>query len=144
MSEMALHWPFAHLQPKLWAKEGPGVKLAIWLSTTKSRESTSSRHPNLECSRRGLQVWLRPRPDWRRGEKLWCPKVLAVQTGTVSGIHFGSPGKKCHSSASAAEWHRVYYREDGGDTSRVWAVMNLVVQSARGLSQHPRVFPNVN
>jgi hypothetical protein len=32
---MASHWSFGHLQPKLWAKEGPGVKLAIWLPTTK-------------------------------------------------------------------------------------------------------------
>jgi hypothetical protein len=23
------HWSFGHLQPKLWAKEGPGVKLAV-------------------------------------------------------------------------------------------------------------------
>jgi hypothetical protein len=37
---MASHWPFGHLQPKLWAKEGPEVKLAISLLTTKSREST--------------------------------------------------------------------------------------------------------
>jgi hypothetical protein len=22
---MASHWPFGHLQPKLWAKEGPGL-----------------------------------------------------------------------------------------------------------------------
>jgi hypothetical protein len=29
MSKLALHWPFEHLQPKLWAKEGPGVKLAV-------------------------------------------------------------------------------------------------------------------
>jgi hypothetical protein len=26
---MASHWSFEHLQPKLWAKEGPGVKLAV-------------------------------------------------------------------------------------------------------------------
>jgi hypothetical protein len=26
---MASHWPFGHLKPKLWEKEGPGVKLAI-------------------------------------------------------------------------------------------------------------------
>jgi len=26
---MASHWPFGHLSPKLWAKEGPGVKLAV-------------------------------------------------------------------------------------------------------------------
>jgi hypothetical protein len=42
-------------------------KLAVWLSTTKSRESSSSRHPIWECdtslerSRRGLQLWFRPR-----------------------------------------------------------------------------------
>jgi hypothetical protein len=29
MSKVASHWPFGHLQPKLWAKEGPGVKLAV-------------------------------------------------------------------------------------------------------------------
>jgi len=40
--QMTLHWSFGHLQPKLWAKEGPGVKLAVWFLTIKSRESTSS------------------------------------------------------------------------------------------------------
>jgi hypothetical protein len=69
ISKMASHWPFGHLQPKLWAKEGPGVKLAVWLPTTKSRESTSSRCPIRECDmalkryRRGLQLWFRPRRD---------------------------------------------------------------------------------
>jgi len=29
MSKMASHEPFGHLQPKLWAKEGPVVKLTI-------------------------------------------------------------------------------------------------------------------
>jgi hypothetical protein len=36
-------------------------------------------------------------------KKLWTPKVLGVQTRTISGLHFGSPGKKCHSNASAAK-----------------------------------------
>jgi hypothetical protein len=69
ISKMASNWSFGHLQPKLWAKEGPGVKLAVWLPTTKSRESTSSRHQiwacdmALERSRRGLQLWFRPRRD---------------------------------------------------------------------------------
>jgi hypothetical protein len=63
-------WPrIGHLSPKLWAKEGPGVKLAVWLPTTKSRESTFSRPLNWECnmalerSRRGLQLWFRPCRD---------------------------------------------------------------------------------
>jgi len=29
MPKMASHVPFGHLQPKLWAKEGPGVKLVV-------------------------------------------------------------------------------------------------------------------
>ncbi len=36
-------WPFGHLQPKLWAKEGSGVKLIVWLPTIKSQESMPSR-----------------------------------------------------------------------------------------------------
>jgi hypothetical protein len=27
---MASHEPFGHLQPKLWAREGPGVKQSNW------------------------------------------------------------------------------------------------------------------
>jgi hypothetical protein len=82
MSEMASHWSFEHLQPKLWAKEGPGVKLAIWLLTTKSRESTRSQralgkcNTALESSRRGLQVWFRPRPDRRLGRETMMSQSL--------------------------------------------------------------------
>ncbi len=36
-------------------------------------------------------------------KKLWMSKVLGVQNGTVSGFHFGSPGKKSHSNVGAAE-----------------------------------------
>jgi len=35
---MGLHDPFGWLKDKLWLRERSGVKLAIWLSTTKSRE----------------------------------------------------------------------------------------------------------
>jgi hypothetical protein len=42
-------------------------------------------------------------PIWIQGEKLWTPKVPRVQTETVSGLHFGSPGKKSHLDASAAK-----------------------------------------
>jgi hypothetical protein len=52
-----------------------GVKLAVWLPTTKSQESTRSRCALEECdmalesSWRGLQVWFRPRPDRRLGRE---------------------------------------------------------------------------
>jgi hypothetical protein len=76
MSEMALHESFGHFQPKLWAKERPGVELAIWLLTTKSRESTQSWCAMEECnmalesSQGELQDWFRPRPDQRLGREV--------------------------------------------------------------------------
>jgi hypothetical protein len=39
MIEMGLHDSFGFLKHKLWPKEGMGVKLSIWFSTTKSQES---------------------------------------------------------------------------------------------------------
>jgi len=76
MSKMALHGRFRHLQHKLWSKEGPRVKLAVWFPTIKSRESTRSRHAQVECnmllesSRGELQVWFRPHPNWRLGREV--------------------------------------------------------------------------
>jgi len=40
MSKMGSHFSYEHLKHKLLPKEGPGVKLPIWLLTKKSREST--------------------------------------------------------------------------------------------------------
>jgi len=50
----------------------------------------------------------------------------------------------CHLDATPVGSCREYYMGEGGGFPRVRAVMSLVCQSARGLSQHPRVFPNVN
>jgi len=58
-------------------------------------------------------------PIGGRSEKLWTPKVSGVQTGTISGFHFGNPGKKCHSDASATESHRKYYMGEGGGFPRI-------------------------
>jgi len=90
---MASHWQFGHLQPKLWAKEGSGVKLAVWLPTTKIRESTSSRRrlkkcdTELESSWRELQLWFRTRPDPSLGRR-----AVAIQSpGTPTWDSFGTP-----------------------------------------------------
>jgi hypothetical protein len=52
MFKMASHEPFGHLQHKLWLKEGPRVKLAVWLPTTKNQESTWSRCVQVKCDTR--------------------------------------------------------------------------------------------
>jgi hypothetical protein len=97
---MTSHWPFGHLSPKLWAKEGPGIKLAISLPTTKSGESTSFRPPNWECntslerSRRGLQVWFRPRCDQTLQSGVMSSQSPGTPPETVSGQfrdNFGTP-----------------------------------------------------
>jgi hypothetical protein len=61
-----------------------------------------------------------------RGKKLWMPKVSGVQIRTVSGLHFGSPEKKCHSDASAVVRRREYYMGEGGGFPQVRAVVSQV------------------
>jgi hypothetical protein len=98
------------------------------------------RESNWQFDSRPLKVWNRPLPDvcrriatWRwkaleesynfgsnliliqaRGEKLWMPKVPGVQTGTVSGLHLGSPGKKSHLDVAPMRSCREYYKGEGG------------------------------
>ncbi len=62
-----------------------------------------------------------PIQDW--SEKLWMHKVPGVQTGTVSGLHLGSPGKKSHLDVAFARSCREYYKGEGCDFPRVWAVV---------------------
>jgi len=93
MSKMASHEPFGHLQPKLWAKEGSGVKLAVWLPTTKSRESTSSWCPILECNmalksyRKEIQLWFKPHLDWT----LQSRDMNSQSSGSPTRNNFGTP-----------------------------------------------------
>jgi hypothetical protein len=151
---MASYWPFWHLQPKLWAKEGPGVKLAVWLLTTKSRESTRSRHALWECdmelesSLGGLQLWFRPRPNLRLGRGDMTSQSPGTPTGTVSrqlrdsisGVLGKSdiqmPLPRCNIEYTIGSKVVAY--------SRVRAVVSLVCPNARGKSQHPRVSRMLN
>jgi hypothetical protein len=93
MSKMSLHEPFGHLQHKLWSKEGPGVKLAIWLPITKSHESTWSRSMQVECdtplkSYQGkIQVYFRSHPNRR-----WGREVMNAQSlRSPNRDNFGTP-----------------------------------------------------
>jgi len=71
-------------------------------------------------------------------EKLWTPKIPGVQTRTISGLHFGSPGKKCHSDANATESHIEYYMGVASPESGLWWVK--WVQGCLWLVPTPRVF----
>jgi len=60
------------------------------------------------------------------GEMLWTPKVPGGQTRIVSGLHFGSPKKKCHLDASAMVRCREYYMGEGCGFPQVRAVVSQV------------------
>jgi hypothetical protein len=59
-------------------------------------------------------------------KKLWMPKVLGVQPGTVSGLLLGSLEKKCHSDVASAESCREYYMGEGGGFPWVRVVVSQV------------------
>jgi len=73
-----------------------------------------------------------------------CPKSRDSNPGLQPRFQLGSPGKKSHLDVALAESCRVYYMGEGGGFPRVRAVVSLMCQNVRGLSQHPRVFLNVN
>jgi hypothetical protein len=143
---MGSHCSFGHLKHKLWAKEGPGVKLAVWLPTTKSRESTSSRHPIWDCntalerSQRGLQLCFIPRHDQtlQSGDMSFGTPI-----GTISGqfrdSHLGSPEKNNHLDVASVESYRVYYKGEGGGFPQVRAVVSLVCPCCPWLVLAPKV-----
>jgi hypothetical protein len=117
---------------------------------TKSQESTSFRCHLKECdtalesSRWELQLWFRPRPDPSSGRG-----AMSVQSlGTLTWDNFGTPTwesreKEPFGCSLGRELQRILY---GGRWWLPWvrAVVSIVCKSARGLSQHPRVFLNVN
>jgi hypothetical protein len=88
----------------------------------------------LKRSRRGLQLWFKPRRD-----RALQSGVMAVQSsrspvGTISGLHFGSPKNLCHLDVASTASCREYYMGEGGGFPRVRAMVSLVCPSAYGLS----------
>ncbi len=77
---MGSHDPFGHLKHKLCPKEGPGVKLTIWLPTTRSRESTRFPYVHVLCniplerSWWGLQLCFKPHFNQRFVRKVMGPQ----------------------------------------------------------------------
>jgi hypothetical protein len=133
MSKMGLHDPFGHLKHKLWPKERSGVKLAIWLLTTKSQESFDF----LACKWRATYHWKTFDKSYNftldltsiRGfhANLCTSKVMGVLILGISKLPLGNPGTKCHLGAGLLAKHIVYfYKEEGGGFPQVRAVVSLV------------------
>jgi hypothetical protein len=145
---MLSHSRFGHLQPKLWEKEGPGVKLAIWLPTTKSRESTRFRCPIRECDtslerfRRGLQLRFRPRRD-PRSERGAMPSQSpgSPEPGHLVGFRdsiLGVPGKRAtwmwvrQSVAEYTIWGMVVASPESGPWWVLWSEVPVACPNTKG------------
>jgi hypothetical protein len=109
---------------------------------------TESAIRRLKRSCRGLQVWFRPRRDQILQSGVMSSQSPGTPPGTISGqFRDSNPGVPGKSDIPAWGPRSVTEYTIGSKVvaySRVRAVMCLVVQSARGLSQHPRVSRNVN
>jgi len=145
MSKMGSHCSFKHLKHKLWPKEGPRVKLPIWLPTRKSRESTrficlkTTCNIPLESSRRELQLCLRPNFNQR-----FFRKVMGLQNRRSPNCRdFGIPTQESRErkapDVSSVASHKVYYKGEGGGFPQVRAVVNLVCPCCSWLVLAPRV-----
>jgi len=161
-SKMASHEPFGHLQHKLWLKEGPRVKMAVWLPTTKSQESTRPMRVQVECdtplerSWGELQVCFRPRPN-QNSE----PRVISSQStrspirdsfGTPKDSSLGVLGLKAirmrvrQNNAKNTIWGKVVASPESGPWWVKWvqAVVNQMSPCCPWLVPTSRMFPKVN
>jgi len=91
-------------------------------------------HPNQNFKQRVMTSQSLGSPNWDNfGTPFWESKLgqfrdsfLGIQTGTISGLLFGSPGTKSHSDVGATERRREYYIGEGGGFPRVRVVVSLV------------------
>jgi hypothetical protein len=133
---MGSHDSFGHLKHKLWPKERPRFKLAIWLPTIKSQESTCIPCVQVACdiplesSRQGLQFCFKLHFNQRFTHKVMGPQSCESPNFGNFGIPIlGVLEKKCHLDVGLVEKHRVYYKGEGGDFPQVQAVVSLVSPS---------------
>ncbi len=114
------HNPFGYLKHKLWPKEELGVKLPIWIATTKSHESPwctyvkVARHILVKRCWWGLQLCFRPH-------------LNHMSTQEVMGFQcHGSPKTKWHLGVGLVTKYKEYYKGEGDGFPLVWAMVSLV------------------
>jgi len=120
MSKMGLHGLFGYLQHKLWPKKRSRVKLAVWLSTTKSSESTRPRCVQVECdrslksSRVELQFFFIPHPNRRFEQRVMTSQSPGSPNQDIFGILPWEPRDKKPIRCGCRGEDRVYYMGEGG------------------------------
>jgi hypothetical protein len=125
MFNMGSHHTFGYLKHNLWMKEKVGVKLPIWLPTTKSQESPWFTYVQVLChiplrsSQWGLQLCFRPHFNWR-----FTKKNTGLQNyGNMNFENFlGQNDIWVLPMARLKE----YYKGEGGGFPQVWVTVSLM------------------
>jgi hypothetical protein len=135
MFKIGSHHPFRHLKHKLWLKEGPGVKLTIWLLTIKSQKSPWFHYVQAACNipleklSTKNTFFFRPHLNRRSTHKVRGPQSCESPNfgnfGTFKSFGFD----KSHLDVGLVERHKIYYKGEGGGFPQVWAVVSLVSSS---------------
>jgi hypothetical protein len=120
---------------ELWSKEGAGVKLGIWPSTTNPLNARVKWDPIGVCYTTVAKIFsttirffactLKTDLIWERYEhpKFWATKVL------ILGVPLRSPKKKWHLDVVLVDRHGIYYREGNGVSSqKLWVVWSLCLR----------------
>jgi hypothetical protein len=148
MSKMGSHDPFGHLKYKLWPKERSGVKLAIWLPTTKSQESTWFPYVQVVCDIPLKSSWQELQLCFKHHlNKRSKHKIMGSQShGSPKFRNFGTPIWEFRDSQNAiwmwASWRGIEYTIRGKVVAspkfRPWWV--LWVRVCSWLIVAPKVF----
>ncbi len=132
MFQMSSHVLFGHLKHKSWAKEGMGVKLSIWPSTTKSQElprflcvQVACNIP-LESSQQKIQLCLNLISIGGLHIELWAFEIIGVPDVGILRLPLGNPMTKWHLGAGPVARHIIYYKGAGGDFPQVQIVVSFI------------------
>jgi hypothetical protein len=106
ISKMVSDHPFRYLKYKLWPKEGSGVKLIVWLPTTKNQELPQFPCVQVACDiplesfQRGLQLCFRLHLHQRFIHKVMGPQIR----GSPNFENFGIPTWESQNKMSLECW----------------------------------------
>jgi hypothetical protein len=145
MSKMGSHCSFGHLKHKLWPEVRPRVKLAIWLSTTKSQELTQFPCVKVTCDitlenyQWGLQLCFRLHCNRRSAKEVMRPQSRERPNYGNFEIPAWESRDKSHLDVALVERCKVYYKGEGGGFPQVWAVVSLVCPSCPWFVLAPKV-----
>jgi hypothetical protein len=116
---MGSHDSFEYLKHKLWPKEGLGVKVQIWLMTTKSQEAPWNTcvkvacYVFLESSWQGLQLCFRLHLIWTSSQEVMAfQNVKSHNFGNFETLTWESRDKMTFGCSPMVNYKK-YYKGEG-------------------------------